>query len=120
MANVKCWACTGFDSEAAPAVFEPDVTACNLEDLNMSEILVRVPKWPTCCITIPVSNPTKHNITLRRRPMLGKLQLIKSKVPIDVKRDGEMPTTQPQQSGLVNTLSKMDTQSKIGNFSRPR
>ena len=62
-----------------PALFAPDI-----EPLLMSDVEVNVPGGASCKVVRQTSNPTIHDIVLKSRTVLGKLQLVKSVTPLEV------------------------------------
>ena len=66
-------------------MFEPDIQQGWPDDLQMDESVVKVPKGSCCKISILVSNNGHRDLTIKRRTVLGRLQLIQSVIPGDLK-----------------------------------
>ena len=85
--NVPCRARTGYIDQTLPVLFEPDENtqlSTSLE-FELHETLTSVKKGTKAILQITVHNTTSHDILLRNRTALGRLQLIKSATPIEVK-----------------------------------
>ena len=68
-----------------PVLFEPDELSQWPTGLEIYETLKTVKKGSVSRIDIEVHNTSDHDITLPRRTLLGRLQLIKSVTPMEVK-----------------------------------
>ena len=67
-----------------PVLFEFDADSSYPTDLEIPETQLTVPGGSTCRVNIRVNNPTRHDIILRGRTVLGYLQQVKSVTPLDV------------------------------------
>ena len=83
--NVPCHARTGYIDQTLPVLFEPDENTQLSTGLELHETLTSVKKGTKTILQITVHNTTSHDILLRNRTVLGRLQLIKSAVPLEVK-----------------------------------
>ena len=79
--RVKCRANTGPVEERIPVLFEPNVEPSWPSGLQISEELLSIPRGSSCQVRINVSNTSNHDITLRKRTVLGELELVKSVTP---------------------------------------
>ena len=68
-----------------PVLFELDPNHSWPSGLEIPETQVTVAGSSTCRVNVRVDNPTKHDITLRGRTILGHLQQVKSVNPLEVK-----------------------------------
>ena len=93
---VSCRANTGPVTDKCPVLFQPDLSQCWPEGLEVAETLLSIPKGKACRVEIPVSNITTRDIVLHPRTILGSLQLIKSLTPLEV-RFKENPASSPQE-----------------------
>ena len=68
-----------------PVLFELDTNPSWPSGLEIPGTQVTVAGGSTCRVNIRVDNPTKHDITLKGRTILGHLQQVKSVTPLEVK-----------------------------------
>ena len=81
---------TGPTESRIPVLFEPDVESPWPSGLEVPETLVTLRGGTSSRIRIQVKNTTDRDITLKKRAMLGKLELVKSVTPLEVrKRENE-------------------------------
>ena len=83
--RVTCRANTGPVGRPTPVLFEPDETNPWPSGLEVSETLLTVKKGKSSQIDIDITNNTNHDIVLRGRTLLGRLQLVQSVTPVEVK-----------------------------------
>ena len=81
---VPCRATVGSVSKIL-VLFELDPNHSWPSGLEIPETQVTVAGGSTCRVNIRVDNPTKHDITLKGRTILGHLQQVKSVTPLEVK-----------------------------------
>ena len=81
---VPCSATVGSVSKIL-VLFELDPNHSWPSGLEILETQVTVAGGSTCRVNIRVDNPTKHDITLKGRTILGHLQQVKSVTPLEVK-----------------------------------
>ena len=99
---VSCRAAVGPVSKI-PVLFELDPNHSWPSGLEIPETQVTVAGGPTCRVNIRVDNPTKHDITLKGRTMLGHLQQVKSVTPLEVKlKEENSPSIHVEESPSVN------------------
>ena len=55
-----------------------------MSDVEVNQTLLNVLGGASCKVGIQVSNLTEHDIVLKNRTVLGKLQLVKSVTPLEV------------------------------------
>ena len=80
---VSCRAAVGPFSKI-PVLFELDPNQSWPSGLEIPGTQVTVAGGSTCRVNIRVDNPTKHDITLKGRTILGHLQQVKSVTPLEV------------------------------------
>ena len=68
-----------------PVLFELDTNPSWPSGLEVPGTQVTVAGGSICRVNIRVDNPTKHDITLKGRTILGHLQQVKSVTPLEVK-----------------------------------
>jgi hypothetical protein len=84
-ANIQCRVNTGPICGTTPVLFEPDETMPLPSCLEINDTLLTVKKGKTNFIEVQVNNPTNHDIVIKRRTVLGRLQLVRSVTAIPVK-----------------------------------
>ena len=83
---VSCSVSTGPTESRLPVLFEPDVESPWPSGLEVPETLVTLKGGTSSRIRIQVKNTMDHDITLKKRTMLGKLELVKSVKPLEVRK----------------------------------
>ena len=83
--NVSCRANTGPVSSKMPLLFEPEGMPQWPIGLQNYETLKTVKKGSVSRIDIEVHNTSQHEIVLPNRTPLGRLQLVKSVTPMEVR-----------------------------------
>ena len=83
---VSCSVSTGPTESRLPVLFEPVVELPWPTGLEVPETLVTLRGGTSSSIRIQVKNTTDHDITLKKRTMLGKLELVKSVTPLEVRK----------------------------------
>lgn len=83
--RVTCRANTGPVGRSTPVLFEPDESRPWPNDLEVSETLLTVKKGKSSQVDIDITNNTSHEIVLRGRTLLGRLQLVQSATPVEMK-----------------------------------
>ena len=83
--KVTCRANTGPVGRATPVLFEPDEANRWSSGLEVSETLLSVRKEKSSQVDIDIINNTNHAKVLRGRTLLGRLQLVQSVTPVEVK-----------------------------------
>ena len=82
-ATVTCRANTRPTERKLPVLFEPSAEPAWPLGIEVPETLVTIAGGASSRINIRVKNNTEHDITLKKRTMLGKLQLVKSVTPLE-------------------------------------
>ena len=89
---VSCRAATGPVGKV-PLLFELDPDSSYPSDLEIPETQLTVTSASTCRVNIRVDNPSKHDVVLKGRTVLGRLQQVKSITPLEVKlNETHVPT----------------------------
>lgn len=83
--SVSCRANTGSVTTAMPVLVEPDEQSRWPSGLMVQETLSTIKRGKSTILEIPVVNSTKHDITLPKRTVLGRIQLVRSVTEVDVK-----------------------------------
>ena len=65
-----------------PVLFELDPDSSYPSDLEIPETQLTVTDASTCRVNIRVDNPSKHDVVLKGRTVLGRLQQVKSVTPL--------------------------------------
>ena len=77
-----------------PVLFELDPDSSCPSGLEIPETQLTVTGASTCRVNIRVDNPSKHDVVLKGRTVLGRLQQAKSVTPLEVKlKETPVPTT---------------------------
>ena len=91
--HLPCRANTGPIYRKTPVIFEPDELTTWPAGLAVHESLTTVKEGDATILSVAVTNNTNHDITLPGRVVLGRLQLVRSVTPIEVRfKDPETPT----------------------------
>ena len=112
--RVTCRANTGPVERNTPVLFEPDEGSPWPNGLEVSETLLTVKKGKSSQVDIEITNNTNHAIVLRGRTLLGRLQLVQSVTPVEVKIKGSTSSTQAngvQASGTTEPAQTIDEES---------
>ena len=116
--RVTCRANTGPVGRPTPVLFEPDETNPWPDGLEISETLLTVKKGKSSQVDIDITNNTNHEIVLRGRTSLGRLQLVQSVTPVEVKiKEPDSGNNGIQQevpgSGTTNPVQPCDEESEV-------
>ncbi|PFX20363.1 hypothetical protein AWC38_SpisGene15194 [Stylophora pistillata] len=112
--RATCRANTGPVRRPTPVLFEPDETSPWPNGLEFSKTLLTVKKGKSSQVDIDITNNTIHGIVLRGRTLLGRLQLVQSVTPVEVKTkepDSSASNSQPkgvQVSGITEPIQTVD------------
>lgn len=85
---VTCSPNTGLTESRLPVLFESDVESPWPSGLEVPETLVTLRGGASSQVGIQVRNTTDHDIILKNRTVLGKLELVKSVMPLEVRKRG--------------------------------
>ena len=83
--KVLCRANTAMLDSNVQVVFEPDEEETWPSGLSMSETLLRIKGGSSNQIKLEVRNDSNHDIVLKNRTLVGRLELVHSITPVDVK-----------------------------------
>ncbi len=98
-ARVICRANVQTIESKTPVLFEADEACSWPTGIEVSATLLTVQKGSKCCVNIQVRDTTDHSITLKARTVLGRLSLVSSVMPLDVKlREPEEPSLETKSS----------------------
>jgi hypothetical protein len=75
--NIQCRVNTGPIYGTTPVLFEQDETMLWSSCLEINETLLTVKKGKTNFIEVQANNPTNHDIVIKQREVLGRLQLVR-------------------------------------------
>ena len=106
--NVSCRANTWPVSSKMPVLFEPDEMPQWPTGLQIYETLKTVKKGSVSRIEIEVHNTSQHDILLPNRTPLGKLQLVKSVTPMEVRLAREKGLEAQCKDGSCTTTGVRD------------
>ena len=98
-----------------PVLFEPDELAPWPSGLIIQETLVALKLGKSNVIKVKVINSTEHDITLLNRTPIGRLELVQSVTPVEVKLKEKVDTTINSVSAAVESdEAKQASQSTSG------
>ena len=83
--KIPCRVNTGPVEKRIPVLFESEATAPWPSGLEVAESLVIVERGKSSKVTIEVVNTTSHDITVKSRATLGRLSLVQSVTPLEVR-----------------------------------
>ena len=86
-----------------PVLFEPDELAPWPSGLIIQETLVALKPGKSNVIKVEVINSTEHDITLLNRTPIGRLELVQSVTPVEVKLKERVDTTLNSVSATVES-----------------
>ena len=123
--RVTCRANTGPVGRSTPVLFEPDETNPWPNGLEISETLLTVKKGKSTRVDIDITNNTNHEIVLKGRTPLGRLQLVQSVTPVEVKiKEPDSGDNGIQQeapgSGTTRPVHPLDEELGVASICIPR
>ena len=86
--KISCRANTGTFDNPTPLLFEADENSEWPDGLSIADTLLIVKGGKSSEIEIDIRNTIKHDIRLKGRTILGRLKLVQSVLPVDVKLKG--------------------------------
>ena len=105
--RLPCRANTGPVHRKTPVIFEPDELAAWPSGLEVHESLTTVKEGDATILSINVTNNTNQDIALPGRVVLGRLQLVRSVTPVEVRfKDPETPTPDKELPCEENKLTE--------------
>lgn len=111
--TVTCRANTGNIDTDMPAMFEPEVNGTIPPGLDTHDTIVNLKRGKSCRVEIEVRNNTKHDIFLKGRTLLGKLHLVRSVTPVEVKLAEEKNSCEANGVRADNNSANLTTVSEI-------
>ena len=96
--KISCRVNTGPLGKSTPVLFEADEHGQWPSGVEVPDTLLMVKGGKSSRVNIEVRNTTRHDIKLRGRTVLGRLQLVQSVVPADVRLKDESENTQQPQN----------------------
>ena len=96
--KISCRVNTGPLGKSTPVLFEADEHGQWPSGVEVPDTLLMVKGGKSSRVDIEVRNTTRHDIKLRGRTVLGRLQLVQSVVPADVRLKDESENTQQPQN----------------------
>lgn len=106
--DVTCRANTGPIERQTPVIFEPDEEAQWPPGLEFQPTLLSIPRGSSGKVRVRAQNTTDHDITLKRHTTLGRLQMVRSVTPLEVKRE-DQPETPHEPDAKHEQYSPSDT-----------
>ena len=97
-----------------PVLFEPDELHEWADGLEVYETLTTVKKGYVSRVYVEVHNVTAHDITLRNRTTLGRLQLVKSVTPVEATL--REPREEPSRENLEYSVETTDGDKREGSI----
>ncbi len=107
---------TGPLGKPTPVLFEADENGQWLSGLHVSDTLLTAMTGKSSRVEVEVKNTTKHDIVLRNRTVLGRLQLIQSVTPVEVKlsTDNDEKSLSKLKKKLKSLTTMMTTRQRTG------
>ena len=88
--TLPCRAKSGSVGKKVPALFQPDESHEWPDGIEISEALVNIPGGNFCHLSIQAENITDHEIVIKSWTRSGRLELVRSVTPLEVK-EKELP-----------------------------
>ena len=111
--RVSCHVNVGPIEDRIPVLFEPNPEWPWSDGLEVPETLTTISRGSR--VNIQVNNPTRHPIVLRKRTVLGRIQLVRSITPLEVK---QVQQTMVKESGHFGEKTKVDIASAVSTKER--
>ena len=106
--KVSCHGNAEITNNKTPLLFLPDENGYWLPGIEIKDTLVVLPRGRSFKIKIEVYNSTEHPVTLQSRTLLGRVELIKSVAPLEVKMKSK-----PRYETKVTEEPRFDDKTKI-------
>ena len=119
--KVPCRANTGMSDSNVQAVFETDEEETWPSGLRMSETLLRIKGESSNQIKLEVRNDSNHDIVLKNRTLTGRLELVHSVTPVDVKCkpfNYDVKTSDAETSGNESSVTRAPDDTPTASASR--
>ena len=86
MVKLKCRAPVGYLESDTPVLFKPDELEEWPEEIKVNDKLLMLRKGVCNKVTISVVNSSQHDVVLPGSTMMGRLELVSSVTPVEVRR----------------------------------
>ena len=96
--DISCRANTGYLEQNTPVIFEPHEDCQWPSGLELKESVLSLKQGSASRVRIHVQNITDHDITLRHHTPLGRLEMVRSVTPVEVKLQEPQTQTTEQNS----------------------
>lgn len=103
--HVKCEIPPTFDTSNPLVLFEPSESSPQLQQLDVSDSLIEICQAKVPFVRVPISNHTKHDVTLPCRTALGRIEPVSRIVQAD-----ELNLTKSSVAQEVNREESSETQ----------
>ena len=115
--KIPCRVNHGPVDQIITVLFEPEETSPWPSGLTFSEILLSAKPGKSDQIHVEVINTTNHDIVLLNQTLIGRLQLVQSVTPVEVKLCENESNTDQQSSNLTgNTESDQEASDRTTNI----
>ena len=107
--NVPCRANTGMLDSYVQFVFEPDEEETWPSGLSVSETLLKIKGGSSNQIKLEVRNDSSHDIVLKNRTLVGRLELVHSITSVEVKCkpfSNDIRTSDTETSGNESSITR--------------
>ena len=105
--KISCRVNTGPLEQKVPVLFEPSQLEQWPAGLEIPEMLLSLKQGNNSIVHVTVFNPTDHDIVLRNRTEIGRLQLVRSVYPIELKpADSNEGVSQDQEEDVTSGVSR--------------
>ena len=111
--NVTCKVSSGSISNSIPVYFEPNEDERWPDGLQISPTVLSISKGPSRRLCVPIANVSDHDITIHPRTKIGRIELVSSVVPLEV-RFVDKPQTNQSEDG--QSCAQLDAKEKQHNF----
>ena len=101
--EISCRINRGPIASAIPVIVEPEENPELPHGLVVSESLFSLKPGKASVIKFLVKNTTKHDIVLPKRTVLGRIQLVQSVTPVDVKLKEKVASPEPTINANVSS-----------------
>ena len=107
--DISCRANTGYLEQNTPVIFEPHEDCQWPSRLELKESVLSLKQGSASRVRIHVQNITDHDITLRHHTPLGRLEMVRSVTPVEVKlQEPQTQTTSTSTTSATASTTKTD------------
>ena len=110
--KVPCRLNHGPITSATPVLFEPDETVSLPNGLSINDRLLTLKPGKSTRVMFEIENAAQHDIVLPKRTLLGRIQLVQSVTPVDVRLRDEVE--------ISNHYNDSDSLSEISETTVPK